>query len=94
VTKLNAEEARLRFSDLLGRVQGGETVLIIQRGRAVAKLVPPSADDEPDHPAMVRGWLEEDDPFFATMDAIVEARFQHRPRSADILLQDEGEEAS
>jgi hypothetical protein len=26
------------------------------------------------------GWLEEGDPFFAVIDEIVAARFQHRPR--------------
>jgi len=80
VTRLNAEEARQRFSDLLGRVQDGESVLITQKGRPVAKLVPVSAEDEPAHPAYIKGWLEEDDPFFAMVDEIVEARFQHPSR--------------
>jgi enamine deaminase RidA (YjgF/YER057c/UK114 family) len=35
----------------------------------------------PAHLAKVRGWLDEDDPFFAAMDEIVEARFKHQPRS-------------
>jgi prevent-host-death family protein len=83
VTKLNVSEAKDRFSDLLGRVvQGGETVLITQEGKPVAKLVPASEEDEPDHLVNVKGWLEEDDPFFAAMDEIVEARFKHQPRSA------------
>jgi hypothetical protein len=37
--------------------------------------------DEPDHLANVKGWLDEDDPFFAAVDEIIESRFQHRPRS-------------
>jgi hypothetical protein len=28
----------------------------------------------------LEGWLDEDDPFFAVVDEIVEARFQHQPR--------------
>jgi hypothetical protein len=33
------------------------------------------------HPGKVKGWLEEDDPFFAIIEEIVEARFQHQPRA-------------
>lgn len=94
MTKLNAEEARQNFSDLLGRVQDGETVLITQRGRPVAKLVPASAEDEPGHLADVKGWLDDDDPFFSAVDAIVEARFRDQPRRVDIPLRDDDEEAS
>ena len=87
MTKLNVAEARERFSDLLGRVvQEGETVLITQLGKPVAKLVPASEKDEPDHLSNVKGWLEEDDPFFAAMDEVVEARFEHQPRVAGELL--------
>ncbi|HEX3553946.1 MAG TPA: type II toxin-antitoxin system prevent-host-death family antitoxin [Thermoanaerobaculia bacterium] len=83
MTRLNVSEAKDRFSDLLGRVvQEGETVLITQQGKAVAKLVPASEMDEPDHLVNVKGWLEDDDPFFGVMDEIVEARFEHQPRSA------------
>jgi len=35
----------------------------------------------PKHPGKVKGWLEEGDPFFAIIEEIVEARFQHQPRS-------------
>ena len=34
----------------------------------------------PKHPGKAKGWLEEDDPFFAIIEEIVEARFQHTPR--------------
>jgi len=34
----------------------------------------------PKHPGKVKGWLEEDDPFFAIIEEIVDARFQHHPR--------------
>jgi len=95
VTKLNVTEAKERFSDLLGRVvHEGETVLITQQGKAVAKLVPASEEDETDHLVNVKGWLEEDDPFFAAMDEIVEARFKHQPRSAGEPLRWVNEEAS
>jgi len=38
-------------------------------------------DTAPEHLAKVKGWLDEDDPFFAAVDEIVEARFNHQPRS-------------
>ena len=78
---LNVAEAKKQFSDLLGRVAyGGETVLITRRGKPMARLVPPDASTEPKHLANVRGWLDDDDPFLAEIDSIVEARSNHRPR--------------
>lgn len=76
----NVAEAKRRFSDLLGRVAyGGETILITRRGRPMAKIVPLDEASKP-HPADIRGWLEDDDPFFAEIDAIVASRPEHRPR--------------
>lgn len=81
---LNVAEAKKRFSDLLGRVAyGGETVLITRRGKPMARLVPPHAAAEPDHLAQVSGWLDDDDPFFEEIDAIVASRPSHRPRVLD-----------
>ena len=77
---VNVAEAKKRFSDLLGRVAyGGETVVITRRGRAMAKLVPLAAEAS-EGLAAVRGWLDEDDPLFASIDAVVAARSRHRPR--------------
>jgi len=77
---LNVAEAKKQFSDLLGRVAyGGETILITRRGRPMARLVPPDAAESA-HLANVDGWLDDDNPFFAEIDAIVEARSEHRPR--------------
>ena len=77
---VSVAEAKRRLSDLLGRVAyGGETVVITRRGRPMAKLVPP-AGVESEGLAAVRGWLEDDDPLFASVDAIVAARARHRPR--------------
>ena len=79
---VNVAEAKRRLSDLLGRVAyGGETVLITRRGRPMARLVPPGPQDAAEGLAGVRGWLEEDDPFFDRVDAAVAARGQHRPRA-------------
>ena len=78
---INVAEAKRQFSDLLGRVAyGGETILITRRGRPMARLVPPDQPASVVHPADIDGWLAEDDPFFAEIDAIVRARARHRPR--------------
>jgi len=81
--RFNVAEAKKRFSDLLGRVAyGGVTILITRRGRPMAKLVPVGAE-EPAHLAAVRGWLDNEDPFFDEIDAIVEGRSKHTPRVLD-----------
>lgn len=86
VTKRSIAEAKEQFSDLVGRVvQDGETILITREGKPVAKLVPAIGEAAPEHLANVKGWLDEDDPFFAAIDEIVEARFQHQPRSVRAL---------
>ncbi|MGQ0653017.1 MAG: type II toxin-antitoxin system Phd/YefM family antitoxin [Betaproteobacteria bacterium] len=38
-------EAKTKFAELLDRVAAGETVTITRHGKAVAKLVPASADE-------------------------------------------------
>ena len=74
-------EVKKHLSSMLGRVAyGGETMLIMQRGRPMAKLVPVNAEEQGSHLANVQGWLEEDDPFFNLIDKIVLARSTHKPR--------------
>lgn len=91
----NVAEAKRRFSDLLGRVAyGGETILITRRGRPMAKLVP-LGEATKHHPADIQGFLEDDDPFFAEIDAIVASRQARRPRVvAAVEEEDEQEQES
>ena len=80
---INVAEAKKQLSTLLGRVAfGKETILIMRRGRPMARLIPP--DEEPEERGLgtVRGWLSEDDPFLTAVDEIVTARASHRPRTA------------
>ncbi len=80
--KLNAAEAKQRFSELLGRVAfGGATVLITRRGRPMARLVPVTGPEGASRLSDVAGWLEDGDPFFAVVDSIVEKRERDLPRS-------------
>jgi prevent-host-death family protein len=77
---VNVAEAKRMFSELLGRVAyGGETVVIMRRGRPMARLVP-AAEAEGNGLGALRGWLEEHDPFLKAVDAIVAARAKHKPR--------------
>lgn len=79
---INVAEAKKRLSTLLGRVAfGKETILIMRRGRPMARLIPP--EDESVEPGLgtVRGWLSDDDPFLAAVREIVAARVKHRPRA-------------
>lgn len=77
---VNVSEAKRHFSDLLGRVAyGGETILITRRGRPMARLVPLSVPLAP-RLRDLQGWLDEDDPFFETIDRIVDERSKHTPR--------------
>ena len=39
--EVNVKDARSRFSSLLDRVKGGDEVIILRRGKEVARLVPP-----------------------------------------------------
>jgi antitoxin (DNA-binding transcriptional repressor) of toxin-antitoxin stability system len=92
VTKLNLAEVNERLDDLVDRVsETGETILFLQSGKPVAKLVPAGSEDEPSHLSDVQGWLEDSDPFFAAIDEIVEARSQHHPR---VIRESEGPEAA
>ncbi|MBI4586834.1 MAG: type II toxin-antitoxin system prevent-host-death family antitoxin [Planctomycetes bacterium] len=81
VLSLNVAEAKKQFSDLLGRVAyAGETIVIMRRGKPMAKLVPAEAEVQPPRLARVRGWLENDDSFFSIVDEIVSRRAANLPR--------------
>jgi prevent-host-death family protein len=44
-TTVGSFEAKTKLAELLDRVEAGETVTITRHGKAVAKLVPASADE-------------------------------------------------
>ena len=60
-------------------IYGGEPILITRRGKPTAKLVPMEAE-EAQPLTKVQGWLDDDDPFFAAIDSIVEDRSRRTPR--------------
>jgi len=78
---INVADAKKQFSTLLGRVAfGKETILIMRRGRPMARLIPADDQSEESGLATVQGWLSDDDPFLKAVDEIVTARVKHRPR--------------
>jgi prevent-host-death family protein len=81
---VSVAEAKRSLSELLSRVtHPGESIVIVKRGKPVARLVPATPHRRPSL-ADVRGWLTDADPFFATMDAVVAARHARRPRRAPL----------
>jgi len=77
--EVNVALAKKHFSELLGQVAFGKKhILITKRGKPMARLVPA---DEPDmHLCDARGWLENNDPFFDTINRIILDRSKHVPR--------------
>ena len=72
-------EAKKHFSEIIGKVAyGKEQILITKRGRPMARLVPVVHSEM--HLGDVKGWLEEDDPFFGTVNRIIKNRKSHTPR--------------
>ncbi len=52
-----------------------------ENDKPLAKIVPArEKENEPHALSGFEGWLEDDDPFFSTIEEIVESRFEHRPR--------------
>ena len=73
---ISIADAKKHFSDLLGRVAyGKEKIIITKRGKPMARLVPTDVNDK--HLAQAKGWLKEDDPFFKTIENIVQSRSRH-----------------
>jgi prevent-host-death family protein len=78
--QVNVAQAKKSLSELLGRVAyGKEMITIVKRGRPMARLVPVPPEDSATL-ADVKGWLEDDHPFFKNIDQIVAARHRRRPR--------------
>lgn len=75
---VSVAEAKRDFSELLGRVAyGKETITITRHGKPMAVLAPPATSEGL---ASVKGWLDDDDPFFKDVERIVRARKKHGVR--------------
>lgn len=85
---INVADAKKHLSELLGCVAyGREQILITKRGKPMARLVP--AEENVKHLAGARGWLDDGDQFFDTMEQIIRKRLAHMPRIVDAGAEDE-----
>ena len=76
---ISVAEAKKTFSELLGKVAfRKERIIITKKGRPMACLVP--AEQSVGHLGDIKGWLDENDSFFETMNNIVQNRKDHAPR--------------
>ena len=81
---MNVAEAKKHFSEILGRVAyRKERILLTKRGKPMARLVP--VEDHKQHLADARGWLDDDDPFFNSIERIVENRSRHVAAASRML---------
>jgi prevent-host-death family protein len=81
MARLSVAEAQRNLTDLVERVvRGGEEILLLDKGRPVAKLVAAAPEEAGEHLVNLQGWLDDDDPFFSAIEEITKARAQHLPR--------------
>jgi prevent-host-death family protein len=57
MTRVGTFEAKTHLTELLGRVAKGEKILITNRGKPVAMLVPPNPEARADRRALVEEML-------------------------------------
>ena len=77
--EMSVAEAKMRFSELVNRVAyAGEKIVITKRGRPVAQL---SALAEKGL-GSVKGWLDDDDPYFKEVREIEKRRHSGTLRAA------------
>jgi prevent-host-death family protein len=89
--RLGVAEAKRRFSELVDRVRGGESVLVTRHGKPAVALVPPSS--LPDRPpaaeltgfAALAGALGDVEGLDETMAEVVASRRKARDRPAPDL---------
>lgn len=77
-TKVSVVKAKRDFSELLGRVAAGrESFTITRRGKPMAVLAPTTPTEGLQS---LKGWLDNDDPFFKNIKEIVSERKKHKIR--------------
>jgi len=81
---VSVAETRQHLAEMLGKVAyGGETFIISKKGRPMARLVPllqrKTSDKKPATLGDIRGWLDDDDPFFKHLEMIREESRREKP---------------
>lgn len=79
--QFNIADAKRYLSRLVGQVAyGGEEITISRRDKPVARLIPFQVKTSR-HIASAKGWLDNDDAFFNSIEGIIKDRSTHTPRS-------------
>jgi prevent-host-death family protein len=73
--QITVADARQNLAEILGQVAyGGEAFLTTKKGRPMARLVPvlpvDSFGKRPASLGHIRGWLDDDDPFFSHLERV------------------------
>lgn len=77
--EINIAEAKAHFSELINRVfYRQQEIVITRRGKPVAVISTPATKGL----ASVKGWLEDNDPFFTTIKEVVRKRSTKSLRAA------------
>ena len=83
--RIGVGEAKAHLSELLERVRNEALIVTVTRhGKPVARIVPLGMIPERGHLAQAKGWLDDDDSFFASIRVIVDARNRHLPQTAPL----------
>lgn len=85
---VSVADTRQHLSEILGKVAyGGEAFLITKKGRPMAQLMPIvqakslSSDKKPKTLGDIKGWLDDDDPFFQNLELIRNLSRKQNPKN-------------
>ena len=83
---VSVADARQHLSEILGKVAyGGEAFVITKKGRPMAQLMPisqaTSSDKKPKTLGDIKGWLDDDDPFFRNLELIRNLSRKQKPKN-------------
>lgn len=78
MVEINIHDAKTHLSELLVRVEAGETAILCRRNRPVAELrpLPPPPSREPRPVGLARGRLQIQPAFFEPLPEAIEAAFE------------------
>jgi len=83
---ISVADTRRHLAEILGKVAyGGKDFLITKKGRPMARLIPATQAKLPDkRPATlgdIKGWIEDDDPFFRHLEIIRKESRRLKPKN-------------
>jgi prevent-host-death family protein len=81
---ISVAETRQHLAEILGKVAySGKAFLITKKGRPIARLLPldkpKTLAKKPASWGDIKGWLEDDDPFFKTLETMRTEGWMRKP---------------